>query len=274
MICPHCNSPSSDDAAIFCGRCGKPFSSRQPSESANGNTPEGATGNWTKTALFVLVGLVVCAGLAWFGYGAYRNSLLKQRLEEAIGKDQGLTETILKVETESAHMTYGEFFDLCGKSVDSRTNLIVDLRGLYPNINSSLKERLIEYLSAENDFVRAKSALYRSSMEVNSALETYQKAALAFAVARYSWEFELRQKSESRQALTKAANEADSAAGEFVRLYTDMAKREAGMAQDARAAGLRFSPIFKQYEKKNKERAEQAKQTTATAVEMATVVLR
>lgn len=76
-------------------------------------------------------------------------SSLYSKLEEAVGKDAGYTETIIKVEAEASSMTYKELFDLCEKSIEGRTNLIVELRGLYPEIKSELKEKLIDFLNAE-----------------------------------------------------------------------------------------------------------------------------
>lgn len=50
--------------------------------------------------------------------------------------------------------------------------LIVELRGLYPEIEFTLKDQLIDFLSAENELVRAKRAYCRSSMQFSGSIES------------------------------------------------------------------------------------------------------
>jgi len=60
------------------------------------------------------------------------------------------------VSSVSPSITYKEIFGLCDKSIESRTNLIIELRGLYPNIKYDLKEKLVDFLNSENELVRSK----------------------------------------------------------------------------------------------------------------------
>src|SRR5579871_6443730 len=78
-----------------------------------------------KLLISILCSILLLGAAVSIGYHQYRLSGLKQKLGEAIGKDLGLTETILRVESESSKITYGEFFELCNKSVENRTNLVV-----------------------------------------------------------------------------------------------------------------------------------------------------
>ncbi len=215
---------------------------------------------------------IVLAGVAvWISVSLYQNHALNQKLAEAIGTDRGLTETILKVETESSKMTYGELFDLCDKSIQSRTNLIVELRGVYPQVDSSLKEHLIEYLTAENEFVRAKRSFYRHSMEESSAFDAYSEAAKNFARASYGWEVYLREKSDYREKVLKASAETKQSADDFLKSYEDMGKEDAKIRREATNAGLNFTPIFSQYAKDNKKRADDTKIAAAQYVLAATL---
>jgi hypothetical protein len=126
-----------------------------------------------KAIVWTICALAAVAGASTLGYQQYRLHEVKQKLGEAIGKDLGLTETILKVESESSKITFAELFELCNKSVDGRTNLIVELRGLHPEMDYALKEQLIKYLNAENEFVRSKREFYAKVMQASSASETY-----------------------------------------------------------------------------------------------------
>src|SRR5580704_13590737 len=122
-----------------------------------------------RAVVWTIGGLLVLSVGGVFADRQYRLHDVKQRLGEAIGKDQGLTETILKIESESSKITFAEVFELCNKSVDARTNLIVELRGLHPEMDYQLKVQLLEYLNAENEFVRAKRELYKKMMQASSA---------------------------------------------------------------------------------------------------------
>lgn len=130
-----------------------------------------------KLKLLFVISLSTCAII----FGIYlfleqqKVNDLNNKLEEALNKDAGFTETILKIESESSGMSYKELFDLCEQSVIQRTDLIVHLRGLYPEINSQLKDSLVEFLTVENELVRNKSRVYRASMNYNSNMEDWEE---------------------------------------------------------------------------------------------------
>lgn len=208
----------------------------------------------------ILLTTIALAGMGfWIAFDVYQTHALNQKLAEAMGKDRGLTETILKTETESSKMTYGELFELCDKSVESRTNLIVELRGVYPQVDSRLKEHLIEYLTAENEFVRAKRDFYRRSMEESSAFDAYVEAARNFAASSYGWEVYLREKADQREKVLKASAETSRSADDFLKAYENMGKEETKISREATGAGLNFTPIFSRYAIDNRKRAEDAK---------------
>jgi hypothetical protein len=225
---------------------------RLDAEGPSGRSP-------IRLASIVLFAVALIVIGTWIGSSKYRTHALNQKLAEAIGTDRGLTETILKIETESSKITYGELFELCNKSVESRTNLIVELRGVYPQVDSRLKEHLIEYLTAENEFVRSKRDFYRHAMEESYAFEAYLEAAKNFASASYGWEVYLREKSNQRGKVLKASHETTESADDFLKAYEKMGKQEAKIRGEAAGAGLNFAPIFSQYAKDNTKRATDAK---------------
>src|SRR5687768_9610415 len=115
---------------MFCSSCGTALSKGVP------RCP--GCRKWTRrsralTVVLLLIALtaVTVAGTS-YGMRAYRMQEIKARLAEAVGRDSGYTETILKAESEASGMTYAELFQLCDKSIEDRTQLIVGLRGLYP----------------------------------------------------------------------------------------------------------------------------------------------
>lgn len=204
--------------------------------------------------------VLAVGGLGGFAYQEYRLRSLKQKLAEAIGKDLGLTETILKVESESSKITFAEFFELCNKSVENRTNLIVELRGLYPEMDYRLKTRLVDYLSAENEFVRAKRDFYRRSMEQSSATDSYIEQMKDSPSSSYGWDFYRDRLRQTKIKVIEAAREAEKSADEFLKVYEKMSKEESLVAKEAQDAGLRFEPIFLKHAKANQKRAEETKQ--------------
>jgi len=61
----------------------------------------------------------------------------------------------------------------------------------------------------------------------------------------------------------KASTETTQSANDFLKAYENMGKQEAKIGGEAAGAGLNFTPIFTQYAKDNRKRAEEAK-TAAT----------
>ena len=203
--------------------------------------------------------LIITAG-GCLAIQGFRMHQLNQKLGEAIGRDLGLTETILKVESESAKMTYAEFFELCNQSLESRTNLIVELRGVYPGIDYGLKTRLVEYLSAQNELVRAKRDFYRKSMEHSSATDSYWEQIKQRPSSEYGWSYYRGSVQRVRGQMLEAARQTAASADEFLRIYESMAKQEMAIASEARSAGLRFDPIFQKHAPGNRKRVEDTKQ--------------
>jgi hypothetical protein len=209
------------------------------------------------------------AGIA--GQSIYRHYAIKDKLQEAIGKDAGYTETILKVETEGSHMTFGELFDLCDKSIEGRTNLVIELRGLYPSINVKLKEELIAYLNAENEFARSKRDFYREQMQYGSAAKLYQRAVEDWTAALasssyYSGDFYRSNCDRRKREAKDAALEMQGSAESFLESYSKALSKEDGMAGAASRSGVRFVSVFKQYEKENKTAAANAQQIASAVI--------
>lgn len=69
--------------------------------------------------LFLALGAVAVPA-TWLGINAYRVQQIKATLAEAIGRDSGYTETILKVESEASQMSFLELFQLCDTTNRSR----------------------------------------------------------------------------------------------------------------------------------------------------------
>jgi hypothetical protein len=199
-----------------------------------------------------------------------RESEIKTKLEEAIGRDAGYTETILKMESDSSHITYGEFFTLCDKSVEERTSLIVGLRGLYPSVNNQTKEKLIDFLNSENDVIRSKRDLYRRKMLLSSAIESATTTAQNSPYSEYGWDYYRRSVTRAKQEALDAAKELQTSATGFVEAYQKTLKLEAGVAESASRSGIRFKPIFKPYDLSNSSEGKQGEDYASQAIKWLT----
>jgi hypothetical protein len=188
---------------------------------------------------------------------------LKARLVEAVGKDAGYTETILKVEAEASSMTYGEMFALCERSIDARTNLIIELRGLYPQVKSDLRTKLIDFLSAENELVRQKSAFYRKSMALSTAMDLIKDHLSEKPSSEYGWDFYMSRFKKLSAESKEAAGGMAEAASAFSTTYKALRDQEATLGVAMEAAGIRFQPIFKKYGDANLKHADEAKALAA-----------
>lgn len=210
----------------------------------------------------------------WGGVSAVqhfkRQSEIKAKLEEAIGRDAGYTETILKMEKDSANITFGEFFDLCDKSVEQRTLLIVELRGLYPAVGSTTKDRLIEFLNAENNAVRAKRELYRKQMLLSIAMHSALESARDYPVSAYGWDYYHERVKRADQEIVEAAKELKVSASSFVELYQNALTVEGGVAAAATHSGIRFKTIFKEYGQSNTDEGKKSGEAASQIITQTT----
>lgn len=210
----------------------------------------------------IISGTALLFLLVWGGFTIQqhfkRQSAIKAKLEEAIGRDAGYTETILKMEKDSGHITYAEFFELCNKSTDERTNLIVELRGLYPSINSATKDKLIDFLNAENDAIRAKRDLYRRKMLLSSAMESALEAAKDRPDSEYGWQYYRQRLTRAKDEAVEAAKNLQESGGAFITSYDNALKMEKNVAEAASRSGIRFKPAFKEYDQSNRDRAKES----------------
>ena len=200
---------------------------------------------------------------AVLGYRFYRTRLLKEKIEEAIGRDAGYTETILRIEKDSSNMNYQELFELCDKSIEGRTNLIVELRGLYPDIQYELKEKLIDFLNDENELVRAKRSFYRKSLEFSTKREALQEKLQDTPCSGCSVEYYVEQKARLKRELDQliqSISEVEGNADEFYNRYQKVVEKERILSQSLNNAQIRFNSIFAKYQEENNKAVVDAKE--------------
>ena len=244
MFCPHCGTKRTPTAAR-CEHCGAVLKRRR----------------WP--IIVAIAVLVVALGITGFLVGSsyLATARLNEKLEEAVGRDSGYTETILKIEAESGSITYAELFSICEKSIADRTNIIVELRGLYPDIDSKLKTSLVEHLAAENELIRQKMGFYRKQMRFSGALESYTDHLANPPSSYYGWEYYQTRLTKLKSETTEAAAEMVREGTQFVETYETLVDREKTLAEQMDRAGLRFVQVFDQYKTQNVEKAQEAIKT-------------
>jgi hypothetical protein len=179
-----------------------------------------------------------------FGINTYRVHQIKAALAEAVGRDSGYTETILKIESEASGMTFLELFQLCDKSIEDRTQLVVELRGLYPEIEYEVKEQLIDFLNSENELVRSKRAFYRHQLNLSTIFDRVQNLIRDTPSSSFERTYWLKRASEIREDGLESASEVIDAADRFSRLYSSMTSQEEQLAQAMEDERIRFRRIF------------------------------
>jgi hypothetical protein len=205
------------------------------------------------TAAICLAIVAALAGM--LGHQTYRYSAMKDTLQKAINEDAGYTETLLRIESESSHMTFDELFQLCDKSIEGRTTLVIELRGSYPSLDVKLKEGLVGYLNAENEFARAKRGFYFKQLQYSSAVDLYEQAVKDVPASYYGADFYRTNTARRKRETSDAALELQSSADSFLESYGKVLVAEEGMARAASGSGVRFASIFKEYEKENRTTA-------------------
>jgi len=243
MICPKCNTKSPDNS-IACYHCGHSFKKK----------------NWRKY-LFVGLPIIVVIIAAYFIIiHQVKLSEINKKLEEAIGKDAGYTETIIKVEKDASSITYQELFDLCDKSIDQRTNLIVELRGLYSSIENETKNKLLEFLNYENELIRNKKQFYQKLFSFSSALIAYQEhSSDPPRSITDGWDYYFEMSNKLKSEVIDAAFKMELDADMFIYSYSEIVKREKEVKILLDDSNIRFQGFFQKYEKENIKKAEDAK---------------
>jgi hypothetical protein len=240
---------------MFCSRCGSEQRAR-----ARRCTQCGAV--LRRPWLPILAGALVVAGVVTIigirvGTHFLSVARLNDRLEEAVGKDAGFTETILKIEVESGSMTFAELFKLCEQSIDARTAIIVELRGLYPDIDSRLRSTLIDHLTAENELVRQKVAFYRKQLALSTAVDLYLDELNDVPTSGYGWDYHTTRLASLKKETMEAVAEMATEGTQFVETYKTLVARENSLAKQMHEAGLRFVRVFEKYEAQNVEKAQE-----------------
>jgi hypothetical protein len=196
--------------------------------------------------IIVGVAAIIVVGVATAFYVNYRMKVneMNEKLSTTIGKDQGLMEVLVKI--PSSATTCEETFLLCEKSVNERTQLIVDLRGIYPNMKSELRDSLMDFLSLENDWARELRQLYSRSLELGGKIETIKR--LETIELAYLYKSELRS---DINEVKDGGKRGLSAASSFKAKYLALVLKEVNLAKQMDKATLRFIQIFGKYQPAN-----------------------
>jgi hypothetical protein len=247
MFCPKCGTEL-PDGSVACHKCGLRLNRR----------------SYVKLSLIIVSVLTLLVVTGYFINKQIKLSALNKQLEEAVGKDSGYTETIIKVESESSSISYKEFFELCEKSIDGRTNLIIELRGLYPEIESELKNNLIDFLNAENELVRQKQQFYRKHLSFSTNLEFYTDHIKDFPTSSYGWDYWEKRSSKLRNDLVKDASDIMEYSDSYKSTYKTLLTKESEVKKLMISSDLRFNSLFEKYEKSNIKFADDAKDMVKT----------
>jgi len=255
MFCPKCGAELSD-GSLACPKCGTRFRKR----------------SYLKLSLIVSLSLIVLVIAGYLTNQQIKISTLNRKLEEAVGKDAGYTETILKVEKEASSISYEELFNLCDKSIEFRTNLIVDLRGLYPGIESELRDKLIDFLNDENELIRQKKHFYRKRLscqtiiklanDIKRDIERDMLYVLNIDIGKASSSYEINAKTiklkhirkrieELTIKLKEAILERTESADDFISTYNSLVDKESIVKKLMQSKRLRFIGFIEKYHKEN-----------------------
>ena len=239
----------------------------------------------TKVALLGFALAVVVVAIVFLGWPVatrmLRHSKAASDLDVMLREDAGYSETILKVELDAPDASLKEFADFCERSITQRTERIIKIRAISPDIDPELRERALDYLNAENSLVRAKRRFYESyevlsrmqteysdagkqhdqlSVLGNEAAKTLTAPSLEMAIAylEQAKSFALRrvalypQLKEASAALLKTSSEYSSA-------FSAAQSKEDGLVAVGRVQGVTVEPVFGKYRSATTKEIEKAK---------------
>ena|GEM_PF-3056887 len=221
IFCSKCGTQLPDNSVV-CSKCGKRQIHRSYLKVAIGATS--------------LIIVLVIAG--YFVKRQMKLSAFDAKLEEVIRKDAGYTETIIVAEDNASSMSYQEILDLCDKSIEERTNLIVELRGTYPENQGELKSKLISFLNSENELIRQESRLYHSESVYSLSNKSLRDAKKDYDSSHNSYDLE-----RLKRNITEVENAMYEMAGNNLMLvssYNAVLEEESGLKTAMDQGGIHF----------------------------------
>jgi hypothetical protein len=250
---------------MYCSGCGKESPPTVSRCHHCGKQLKSTTSPWMNRILLGIAALAVLAIAGRWAYSSYTLSLLKQQLAVAVGKDSGYTETVLKIEKDSPNMTFAELFQLCDKAIEGRDVLIVELRGLYPDIPYDLKDKLIDFLNSENELTREKRAFYRAQMEFSTSVNILTKHLADRPDSVYAIDFWVKRTKQLRGEAKEHAEAVVKSCDAFSATYSSIDEKETLLGKQMDAEGVRFVRVFQKYKDSNATRVDGARRAAQTA---------
>ncbi len=201
--------------------------------------------------IIIIVAVIIAVGVPAYYLINKRviNNKINEKLQLVISKDQGLTEMILRLANES--ITYGEVFEMCEKSVNSRTELLIELRGIYPDVQNKLRDSMAEFLSNENELIRIRSMASNRAMKLSTQLEYVKKLRENAGESYYYNEYYNKKADDEIDEMLKLKEEMSEYVKDFNNKYNSMTVRESILGNMMKAEGIRFVPIFAKYKEAN-----------------------
>lgn len=241
---------------MFCSSCGN----EMPDTEAK--CPECGAKLRRRLIIFPLVTIllafvVVIIGLLIFNH--YKAiSDINKTLEAAVARDSGYNETILKTEGESEGITTNEIIGLCEESIDYRTNIIIELRGLYPDMDNEIRNLLIEHLTAENEFYRQKIAFFRKQYSIISDIEKYYDLHKQQILRIYGGDLDGALMynvyiEQSKEKIGEVVGELEDSGNRLLESYDSLLLREKELAEKMKSSGLHFIPVFEKLKEDHKK---------------------
>lgn len=201
--------------------------------------------------IIIIIVVIVVAAIPGYYFVNKKiiNSKLNEQLQAAIGRDQGLTEMILRTPSET--ISYRELFELCEKSVNGRNELLIELRGLYPDIQNKLRDSLADFLSLENELVRLRSLTSRKAMKLNTAAKYIEELRQSANNSYYLADMYTRKMNSEYEEGLKLKQEMERELAEFTYKYQMLLSKEGNLGKMMQSEGLRFLPIYSKYKSVN-----------------------
>lgn len=192
------------------------------------------------------VAVIIVVGVVTAFYVNHRMKIkdMNEKLLGVIDKDQGSMEITLKI--PGSETSYDEAFSLCDKCLNDRIELIINLRGINPDMKSELKDSITDFLSLENELVRDLKLMYSQDMELHTKIESITR--LINSDYSYLYKSDIRSDiDEAKDLATQGLRSVSS----FKEKYATLMRNEANIAKQMDKASLRFTQIFGKYQTGN-----------------------
>lgn len=198
-----------------------------------------------KIILISITAVLLIACLGFYINHRMKVSERNEKFSEVMGKEQGLTELLLKI--PNASMSYGDVFKWCEKATEQNNEMFLTISSYH--LEDNLTDSVKEYIAISNDLVSNLKFCYKDLMEGNDLTEGTISDYLLYW--RYSSYFSEYYRERSFEKILRFIEKYKEHRLKFVENYKILLHKEVTLSIMMNNSGIKFTSLYSKYKNIN-----------------------